>query len=594
MNYQDLKTSIAEVIRTNGNEEITGEVLQYILLEMVSSLGKDFQFAGVATPLTEVGTPDENMAWILGSGTYTNFGTQFEVAENEFAVAIYNGSFDMKKVTVGRLVDDHLEQGSHNAIENDAVWQEFNRLKNQGYLFFGLATPNSEPPQEIFAKIFYLASEAGVYQNYGHLNVPAGISVIKWNGSNWSIDVVWRVDDEPTAGSQNLVLSGGVKAELDNKVDKVEGKGLSDENYTSTEKGKLDNLPTALELAAILNQKQNVLIFDNAPTEGSLNPVTSAGIHEAIKYFITKAVDDLINYYTKSQTYTKTEVDNLIAAIKQFKILAVPVLPEASADTVGTLYLVPSSDPGVQNVKDEYITLSTTEGQVTTYYWEKIGTTEIDLSNYPTYDAMNAAIALALADYYTKTQVDTLLAAVEGRLATVLLSVDKDVILTNTSTQITLTARLGIAATSIEIKRGDVVVGSGTGTLLSVNDTLNVASASDVTYIVTAVIGGVTRTAQVVVRVEDAVLYGAGTQATDITTKATGRKTPAGRYSITAMAGDNIFILVPMGMSVSGARMSGLELPLETPTGVLVDGVQYLCYVSSNVYDAGTYVIEVY
>lgn len=594
MNYLELKNSIAEVIRTNGNEEITGEVLQYILLEMVSSLGKDFQFAGVATPLTEVGTPDENMAWILGSGTYTNFGTQFEVAENEFAVAMYNGSFDVKKVTVGRLVDSSLEQGSHNAIENDAVWQEFNRLKNQGYLFFGLATPNSEPPQEIFAKIFYLASEAGVYQNYGHLNVPAGISVIKWNGSNWSIDVVWRVDDAPTAGSQNLVLSGGVKTELEKKVDKVEGKGLSDENYTSSEKGKLADLPTALELAAMLGQKQNVLTFDNVPTEDSENPVTSAGIHEAIKNFITKAVDDLIYYYTKSQTYTKTEVDALIAAIKQFKILAVPVLPEASADTVGTLYLIPSEYPGVQNVKDEYITLSTTEGQTTTYYWEKIGTTEIDLSNYPTYDAMNAAIALALADYYTKTQVDTLLAAVEGRLASVSLSVDKDVILTNTSTQITLTARLGIAATSIEIKRGDVVVGSGTGTLLSVNDTLNVASASDVTYIVTAVIGGVTRTAQVVVRVEDAVLYGAGTQATDITTKATARKFPAGRYTITATAGDNIFILVPMGMSVSGARMSGLELPLETPTGVIVDGVQYLCYVSSNVYDAGTYVIEVY
>lgn len=595
MNYLELKNSIAEVIKTNGNEEITGEVLQYILLEMVSSLGKDYQFAGVATPLTEVGTPDENMAWILGSGTYTNFGTSFEVAENEFAVAMYNGSFDVKKVAVGRPVDSSLEQGSHNAIENDAVWQEFNRLKNQGYLFFGLATPNAEPPQEIFAKIFYLASEAGVYENFSHLNVPAGISVIKWNGSNWSLDILWRVDDAPTGGSQNLVLSGGVKTELDKKVDKEQGKGLSDENYTASEKDKLTDLPTALELAAMLDLKQNVLTFDNTPTEESENPVTSAGIHEAIKDFITKAVNDLVNYYTKSQTYTKTEVDNLIAAIKQFKILAVETLPEPpSAETVGTLYLVPSQEPEAGNIKDEYITLSRVENETTIYYWEQIGTTEIDLSNYPTYEAMNAAIAAALTDYYTKGQVDTLLAAIEGRFASVSLSTDKDVVLTNTQTQITLTARLGIAATSIEIKRGDVVVGQGTGTLLAVQDTLNVASASDVVYTVTAVIGGVTRTAQVVIRVEDAVLYGAGTQATDITTKATARKTPAGRYTITATAGDNIFILVPMGMSVNGARMSGLELPLEIPTGVFVDGVQYLCYISSNVYDAGTYVIEVY
>jgi hypothetical protein len=35
MNYNELKTSIAEVIRTNGNEEITGEVLQYVLLALL-------------------------------------------------------------------------------------------------------------------------------------------------------------------------------------------------------------------------------------------------------------------------------------------------------------------------------------------------------------------------------------------------------------------------------------------------------------------------------------------------------------------------------------------------------------------------------
>ena len=86
MDYNQLKTDIAEVIRTNGNEEITGEVLQYILLQMVSALGKNFQFAGVGTDQTVVGTPDENMAWILRSGRYQNFGTEFTVAENEFAV----------------------------------------------------------------------------------------------------------------------------------------------------------------------------------------------------------------------------------------------------------------------------------------------------------------------------------------------------------------------------------------------------------------------------------------------------------------------------------------------------------------------------
>ena len=47
--------------------------------------------------------------------------------------------------------------------------------------------------------------------------------------------------------------------------------------------GKRDALPTAVELAAQLETKQNVLTFDDAPTQGSNNPVKSGGIYTAIK-----------------------------------------------------------------------------------------------------------------------------------------------------------------------------------------------------------------------------------------------------------------------------------------------------------------------
>ena len=595
MDYNQLKTDIAEVIRTNGNEEITGEVLQYILLQMVSALGKNFQFAGVGTDQTVVGTPDENMAWILRSGRYQNFGTEFTVAENEFAVVMWNGSFSVAKVAVGRPVDDELTAGGVNPVEGGVIAAEFAQLRAAGYLFAGLANTGSEPPALRPERIFYICAEGGVYTNFNAIAVPQGISILKWNGSAWVLEVLWRVDDSATDDSQNLVKSGGVKAQLDGKVDKETGKGLSDENYTANEKTKLNDLPTALELEHLLSLKQDNLTFDNAPTEGSSNPVTSAGIHEAIKDFITKAVNDLLYYYTKSETYTKTEVDNLIAAIKQFNILAVPVLPVPSADTMGTLYLVPAEDQSEPtNVKDEYITLSKTEGGTTTYSWEKVGTTEIDLSNYPTFDDMNAAIATALADYYTKSEIDSITAALEGRLAVVSIAADKSVILTNTSSQITLTACIGVAATSLTIERGGVTVGSGTGTLLVVSETVDIPAAGVLTYTLTAVIGGVTRTKTVTVDVKDAVYFGAGQDSTDIVTKATARMTPAGRYNITVADGDYIFILVPMGMTVNGVEMSGINIPMEVPTGVIVDGVQYLCYKSSNQYDAGTYIINVY
>lgn len=60
--------------------------------------------------------------------------------------------------------------------------------------------------------------------------------------------------------------------------------------------------------------------------------------------------------------------------------VTVAELPTASADTMGAIYLVPSSNPQTQNVKDEYVTLrSGTEGSYT-YAWELIGSTAVDVS----------------------------------------------------------------------------------------------------------------------------------------------------------------------------------------------------------------------
>lgn len=48
------------------------------------------------------------------------------------------------------------------------------------------------------------------------------------------------------------------------------------------------------------------------------------------------------------------------------------------------LVLIPSSNPGTQNIKDEYIIQRDGDGELVpfTYRWEQIGSTEVDLSNY--------------------------------------------------------------------------------------------------------------------------------------------------------------------------------------------------------------------
>ena len=127
--------------------------------------------------------------------------------------------------------------------------------------------------------------------------------------------------------------------------------------------------------------------------------------------FITKTVNDLVNYYTKSETYTKTEVQQIVDAIKQFTYEVVEVRPTASASTMNKIYLVPAPKSEDENIKEEYITIQS-DGS---YSWEMLGTTSIDLSNYYTKGQTDAAITTALnsalASYTTTTQMNAAITA---------------------------------------------------------------------------------------------------------------------------------------------------------------------------------------
>lgn len=73
-NYDELKQAVSDVIRTNGNQEITGQVLQNTLLSIINTVGVNSTFAGIATPETIPGTPDQNIFYLATiKGRYINF-----------------------------------------------------------------------------------------------------------------------------------------------------------------------------------------------------------------------------------------------------------------------------------------------------------------------------------------------------------------------------------------------------------------------------------------------------------------------------------------------------------------------------------------
>lgn len=170
---------------------------------------------------------------------------------------------------------------------------------------------------------------------------------------------------------------------------------------SAEDKGKLNDLPTATELAQELGGKANSADLAEVATSGSYNDLTDK---PDLSDFITNSVDNLVNYYLKSETYTKNEVLQLIGAIQQFHYEVYPTLPQTGASNV--LYLIGPTGSGSDKY-EEYVYANND--------WAKIGDTSIDLSGYVTTEALTTALAgyvtssalsVLLSNYVNKDEID--------------------------------------------------------------------------------------------------------------------------------------------------------------------------------------------
>lgn len=107
-NYTELKAAIAAVIKANGNNEITGAIMQNVLNTIVSTVGANRTFAGIANADTNPGLPDGNVFYIAyTAGNYVNFqyGTaNLTVNPGELAI-LYNEGNNWDKYVIGMSPD---------------------------------------------------------------------------------------------------------------------------------------------------------------------------------------------------------------------------------------------------------------------------------------------------------------------------------------------------------------------------------------------------------------------------------------------------------------------------------------------------------
>ena len=117
-NWNTLKAAVADAISTNGNQEITGQILQNVLNSIITNVGENATFVGVATPETNPGTPDGPVFYLTATaGTYPNFNG-IEVQDGEAVILLWDNNAWSKKVT-GFATQEKLSQLGSKLLYTD-------------------------------------------------------------------------------------------------------------------------------------------------------------------------------------------------------------------------------------------------------------------------------------------------------------------------------------------------------------------------------------------------------------------------------------------------------------------------------------------
>ena len=82
--------------------------------------------------------------------------------------------------------------------------------------------------------------------------------------------------------------------------------------YTANEiESMLDKVKTDMQIIQYTQSEINALLDK---ISNMVQPTKISDLNND-SAFITNTVDNLVNYYTKTETYTKTEIDNMFAAL---------------------------------------------------------------------------------------------------------------------------------------------------------------------------------------------------------------------------------------------------------------------------------------
>jgi len=163
--------------------------------------------------------------------------------------------------------------------------------------------------------------------------------------------------------------------DLEDLVLKVSGSG--DVDYS-----QLSNKPSINNVTLSGNKTSSDLDLYTKPATGIPSTDLSSAVQTSLgkaDISVSNTVNDLVNYYLKTETYTQTEVNNLIGSIYQFHFEVYASLSDITNPSSNVFYLIgPDSTVTGGDQYEEYVYANN--------QFVKIGDTSIDLSGYAEID----------------------------------------------------------------------------------------------------------------------------------------------------------------------------------------------------------------
>ena len=337
-NYNSLRGTIDANIKQNGRQEITGQILNSVLNQMVTTLGAGYQFAGVATldPATDPGTPDAKVFYIAnGKGTYTNFGG-VEVTEDDVVVLYWDSSWH--KVSTGIASQEklsELESETNNATGlltysgyisvNNGKFIEYAQSKATGYLpidksgdivINGVYCPPTAAILAFYDKdknnLANIAGDRTFHFVCEKSNIPENAKYIRVSGTDFNADVsiyCMSIVSGVSLLAEELNLLQNETTEIKtaievvtNKVDSIGEElhyGASSFNnngyYISAHNGQLVEYPSYKTTDFIFIDKEYPIQIDNISASSS---VAVLAFYDKDKNYISSIIgnDTISNY----------------------------------------------------------------------------------------------------------------------------------------------------------------------------------------------------------------------------------------------------------------------------------------------------------